>query len=214
MIKVTLVDKMGTDLTVVNSARVSFGKSTSSLTDKDIRLIKYLADNQHLTPFEHCQLSVLIECPLYIRSQILRHRSFSANEVSRRYTSENLEYYVPPTDDIRVQAAVNRQASGAPLTEDQAAAAHILIEQAHQYADSCYAQLLKMGVSREQARGVLPQNLMTKFYFTGNLRNWVHFVKLRIEAHAQKEAQYVAQQVKDILLAEFPIAAEALLSST
>ena len=109
MIKAEYMDHMGNDLTVVNSARVSFGSESQELSDKDKKLIKYLADHQHMSPFEHCQLSVRISCPLYIRSQIHRHRTFSYNEISRRYTSKDLEFYIPET--LRKQSDDNRQAS-------------------------------------------------------------------------------------------------------
>lgn len=210
MIKATYVDHMGSDLTIVNAARVSFGNHSDELNDKDHKLIKYLADNQHYSPFEHCQLTVLIECPLYIRSQIHRHRTFAYNEISRRYTQENLEFYVPPADDIRAQSLSNRQASSGPIDEQQTRYALDAIKHAHTYSLEFYNQLIRLGVCREQARGVLPQNLMTKFYMTGNLRNFAHFIKLRSDKHAQKEVQYIAQQIKDIAIDKFPVAFRAL----
>lgn len=210
MLKVTYIDHMGNDLTIVNSARISFAGESQTLEDKDKRLIKYLADNEHMSPFEHCTLTVLVECPLYIRSQIHRHRTFSYNEISRRYTSENLEFFVPET--LRKQAKSNRQASEGELEPDDAQNAIELIEYIHRRCLDTYNALLEEGVSREQARGVLPQNLMTKFYQTGNLRNWVHFVKLRIDNHAQSEVQEIGRQALDILLAKFPEATKALLN--
>lgn len=211
MIKAVYINHMGSDLTIVNAARVSFGNHSDELNDKDHKLIKYLADNQHFSPFEHCQLTVLVECPLYIRSQIHRHRTFAYNEISRRYTQENLEFYVPPADDIRAQSLSNRQASVGPIDEQQTRYATDAIKHAHSYSLEFYNQLIKLGVCREQARGVLPQNLMTKFYMTGNLRNFSHFIKLRADKHAQKEVQYIAQQIKDIAIDKFPIALAALI---
>lgn len=209
-IKVTYVDHMGDDLRIINSARISFGNQKSELDDKDKKLIGYLAKNEHLSPFEHNMLTVIIDCPLYIRSQIHRHRTFSYNEVSRRYTSENLEFYVPPVDDIRTQHTSNKQASGAAIEEHKARELQSSIKHAHAYALDFFNTLVNAGVAREQARGVLPQNLMTSFYMTGNLRNWVHFVRLREDAHAQKEVQLIAKQVKSLLQQNFPVACDAL----
>ena len=114
-IQALYVDHMGSDLTVVNAARISFGRKHEELTDGDIKLIEYLAKNEHLSPFEHCSMTAIIECPLYIRSQIHRHRTFAYNEVSRRYTADDLEFYIPPPDDIRAQSKSNKQASEGPI---------------------------------------------------------------------------------------------------
>lgn len=206
-LKVSYINHMGSDLTIVNSARISFGSTSQVLTEKDKKLIKYLAANKHYSPFEHCTLTALIECPLYIRSQIMRHRTFSYNEVSRRYTSEDIQFYSP---ELRKQAISNRQASDG-LLEAGVGEAKALIEKQHQEAYRAYKRLLELGVAREIARGVLSQDLMTKFYMTGNLRNWAHFVSLRLDAHAQIEVQYIANEVKTIMLNHFPEATKALL---
>lgn len=211
-LNVIYVDHMGDDLRIVNSARISFGGESQDLTDKDKKLISYLADNQHMSPFEHNVLTVIIECPLYIRSQIHRHRTFSYNEISRRYTSEDIQFFVPET--IRKQAKSNRQASDGELEPLSASEALQLIQEQHLKAEQTFNNLLELGVPREQARGILPQNLMTKFYMTGNLRNWAHFVKLRLDGHAQQEVQVIAQQVYNILIKKFPEATKALLGVT
>lgn len=211
MLKVSYVDHMGTDLTVVNAARVSFNKTSEEFTDKDKKLVNYLAEHEHMSPFEHCTVTVMIECPLYIRSQIHRHRTFAYNEVSRRYTSENLEFYVPTSDDIRKQSKSNRQASDGSLQEDIAVEAQMKMIDLHNKALEAYYALLDLGVCREQARGVLPQNLMTKFYMTGNLRNLVHFINLRTHDGAQKEVRDLANQLKEILVGLYPNAMSALL---
>lgn len=212
-IKIHFIDKMGNDLTTVNAARISFAKGKEALDEKDAKLIDYLAKHEHLSPFEHCALTVMVECPLYIRSQIHRHRTFAYNEVSRRYTSDNLEFYIPPVDDIRTQSASNKQASDGAIAsqdEDKARRMREAMEWACKEAEVLFDNLIADGCSREQARGILPQCLMTKFYMTGNLRNWAHFVRLRDHSHAQKEAQYIARQVKALMLEHFPIASAAL----
>jgi len=209
-IKVSYVSHMGDDLTIVNAARVSFNKSSDTLDDRDKKLINYLAEHNHMSPFEHCTLTVLIEVPLYIRSQIHRHRTFAYNEVSRRYTSEDLDFYVPDMGDIRKQSKSNRQGSDGELDEDESMAVQAMMNKFHADSLALYNNLLDLGVCREQARGVLPQNLMTKFYMTGNLRNFAHFLKLRSHKGAQQEAQEVADQLRTILTEKYPQALEAL----
>jgi len=209
-IKVSYVSHMGDDLTIVNAARVSFNKSSDTLDERDKKLINYLAEHNHMSPFEHCTLTVLIEVPLYIRSQIHRHRTFAYNEVSRRYTSEDLDFYVPDMGDIRKQSKSNRQGSDGELDEDESMAVQAMMNKFHADSLELYNNLLDLGVCREQARGVLPQNLMTKFYMTGNLRNFAHFLKLRSHKGAQQEAQEVADQLRAILTEKYPQALEAL----
>lgn len=203
---VKYIDHMGSDHTVTQAARISFNKSTEELTDRDKKLITYLADHEHLTPFEHVQLTIEMEVPMYISKQIMRHRSFSFNEVSRRYTEEEIDFYFP--DRWRAQSVNNKQASDG-LIEDQDHAYRLYIDFL-EAAEETYLRLLDLGVAREMARGVLPQNLYTKFWMSGNLRNWVHFCKLRLDPHAQEEVRYVAEEVKKILLLQFPNSAAAL----
>lgn len=210
MIKVSYISHMGNDLSVINAARVSFNKSSDALDEKDVKLINYLAEHEHMSPFEHCTLTVLIEVPLYIRSQIHRHRTFSYNEVSRRYTSEDLQFYLPSVDDIRQQSKSNRQASDGSLDTETAETVRTMMMHSHVAALAMYENLIDAGVCREQARGVLPQNLMTKFYMTGNLRNFTHFLKLRSHGGAQKEVREVAAQLELILLDKFPVSLNAL----
>jgi thymidylate synthase (FAD) len=199
---------MGDDLSVVNSARVSFGKNKEELEKEDIKLINYLAKHRHFTPFEHCTLSVLIKCPLFIRSQIHRHRTFSYNEISRRYTSENLELYIPET--FRKQHKSSKQCSDGEFSNLENIDLATDMENFHENTLVYYNDLLDMGVAREIARGVLPQNLMTEFWMTGNLRNWIHFLGLRIDSHAQKEVQDVARPILKIIKEKFPDSARAL----
>jgi thymidylate synthase (FAD) len=418
-LKVEYIDHMGSALTVVNAARVSFGNTKTELDDKDKKLIKYLADHQHMSPFEHCTLTVKVTCPLYIRSQIHRHRTFclsgdteitfnrpaewkkgvhvkqignkgqkftltrlfklwnnpvhksrlqkmlircydekahkftvsnltdviysgkkhifeletesgkklkctkdhklltdsgwqrledavgleltknniatmskqsfvitngelvglssldeschrvvhkkhalswrvkskgnilvgkkekivsvryvgeeitydlsvkgpnhnfvangmvvhnSYNEVSRRYTEKNMEFYLP--DEYRKQHKSNRQASEGALAEEHQQALKIEVAEHHAQSLKLYEDMLAMGVCKEQARGVLPQDLITEFYMTGNLRNWVQFIKLRDHEGAQYEVQLLAQQVREILIDKFEYPAEVLCGST
>lgn len=194
---------MGKDLDdfPASAARVSFGKEdkTGKNPEADKKLMHFLADNNHMSPFEHQSATFLIECPLFIRSQIHRHRTFAYNEISRRYTEENLEFWIPTT--FREQAKDNRQASGDSLIMSDNGMRDVA-----EWAVKSYSWMLKAGIAREQARAVLPQSLLTKFYMTGNLRNWAHFCKLRLDAHAQKEVQVVAQRISDELMKLWPTA--------
>ena len=207
------VAAMGTDLTPVNAARISFNSESEEMTEKDQKLIKYLADHQHMTPFEHQTLTVIVECPLYIRSQIHRHRTFAYNEISRRYTADDLEFYFPPIDDIRKQSKSNKQGSEGPIEDVLAKHSLQLMKDTCEHALSVFLELGHHGVAREQARAILPQNLMTKFYMTGNLRNWCHFLKLRLDPHAQKEVRMVAEQVAEIIKARWPVSYAALMET-
>ena len=209
-IKVHYIDRMGTDLTAVNAARISFANESNTLTDKDEKLLNYLAKNEHMSPFEHCVLTVMIECPLYVRSQIQRHRTFSYNEVSRRYTSDGLEFYLPPMDDLRSQSKSNKQASDKALGESEAKEIQVALYNHCRQSLELFEALVGRGLSREQARGILPQCLMTKFYMTGNLRNWAHFIELREHPHAQKEVQGIASAVKKEAIRLWPKTSEAL----
>lgn len=199
--------EMNMDFMPCSSARVSFGNEDKTGSDKyaDIKLMKYLADNQHMTPFEYQHATFLVEVPLFIRSQIHRHRSFSFNEISRRYTSEDLEFWIP--DTFRGQAKSNKQASDGVV--DVAGGT----DNWQHYAGVClgyYESLLEQGVAREQARAVLPQSLLTKFYMGGNLRSWAHFIELRRDEHAQFEVRVPADRIAEKLRQLWPESCKAL----
>lgn len=208
MISVQFVDKMGDDKRVVDSARISFAsKAGSELTEGDERLIAYLADHEHYTPFEHCSLSVIINCPIYISKQIMRHRSFSFNELSRRYTAKDLEIFMPQL--LRGQSSNNKQGSEGPHPRSDHFKHRMAI--LHTDALALYDEMVKDGICKEQSRGILPQNTMTSFYMTSNIRNWAHFIRLRQDSHAQLEVQEVATLVSDYLFEYFPISMTHLL---
>ena len=210
-IRVEFVSAMGSDLTPIQAARISLNSESEEMTEKDEKLIKYLADHQNLTPSEHQALVVIIHCPLFIRSQIHRHRTFSFSEVSLRPNSDNLEFYIPDADDIRSQSKNNKQGSGDPIEADLAQLCQDAMVKITADALKTFEKLIEAGVSQEQARTILPQNLMTKFYATGNLRNWVHFLKLRLDPHAQKEVRVVAEQVAALIQERWPVSFAALM---
>lgn len=150
---VGLVGMMGSETTVVNAARVSFGKFVSEITERDIILMKYLLENRHTSPLEHVAFSFIVHCPLFVRSQWHRHRTWSYNEISRRYTETDIEFYVPPM--VRSQSENNRQASEDTMSQEAQAEAREMIKKANEQSLKEYEALLAKGVCREQARGVL-----------------------------------------------------------
>lgn len=209
MLSVTYIEHMGSDLRTVQAARASFGATTDTLRPRDTKLISYLAEHRHMGPFEHNSLTVSITCPVYIARQIMRHRTFSYSEISRRYTGKNIELYQPEV--YRKQSLDNKQASeGVHTASDYW---KIRVELHQQKALELYSDMVEEGVAKEQARGVLPQNLLTTFYMTGNLRNWAHFIDLRRHKDAQYEVTLLADAVYDILKARFPVCTEALLNN-
>lgn len=208
---VECVEHMGSDLTVVNSARVSFGKHKHVLEKDDEKLIEYLIRHRHTSTLEHNLITFRFKVPLFIRSQHHRHRTWSYNEISRRYTNFNLEFYEPK--EFRQQSKSNRQASTDCLFNPHLGSvlglASEVVQEHHEASLYLYEKLLEAGVCREQARGVLPQNLYTEYYGTANLNNILKFVNLRMHEGAQWEIQQVAKGVLDIAESVFPVAVKA-----
>jgi len=193
---VGLIDHLGTEATIVNAARVSFGKLKSTMDERDVKLLNYLIENRHTSPLEHVVFTFSVHCPLFVRGQWHRHRTWSYNEISRRYTEIDLEFYTPVK--LRRQAESNRQASFAdPDFED--GALRDLISENNRTALALYEKLLASGVCREQARGVLPQNMMTTFWATVDLSNLLHFMQLRDSEHAQYEIREYAIALRELI---------------
>lgn len=194
------------------AARVSFANDQQEHTqEQDEKLINYLAQHEHLTPFEYQHATLMIECPLFIRSQIHRHRTFSYNEISRRYTSDDLDFWIP--SEWHKQAIKNKQGSDGNFDQESNVFFSGLYKTQCHASVITYNKLLKEGVAREQARSILPQSLMTRFYMGGNLRNWSHFLKLRLDSHAQYEIQIIAQKCDDILRDLWPASLDALMGN-
>ena len=213
---VELIDSMGSDLTIVNAARVSFGKEKEALDAKDLKLIKYLAKHRHTSTFEHNVATFRFVVPLFVRSQHHRHRTWSYNEISRRYTDENLRFYEPKS--FRTQHESNRQASNAddlsdpivdPTRINGGNSASYLVRDHNKKSVKLYNKLMSAGVCREQARGVLPQNMYTEYYGTCNLNNLIKFIDLRIHEGAQVEIQRVAEAVLELATELWPVAVES-----
>lgn len=209
---VEYISHMGSDLSVVNAARVSFGAEKKEVDEKDIKLINYLMAHNHSSPFEHCALTFRFTVPLFIRSQHHRHRTWAYNEISRRYTDVDIEFYEPR--EFRTQHKSNRQASNLdfvnPIVDYNrsgfpiSSTASDLVKGHHGECLKLFEQLIKSGVCREQARGVLPQNLYTKYYGTVNLHNLLKFIQLRSHEGAQWEIQQVAEACLEIAEEFFP----------
>tara|TARA_R100001086_G_scaffold248816_1_gene186660 strand:- start:1661 stop:2365 length:705 start_codon:yes stop_codon:yes gene_type:complete len=204
--KVSYIQHVGDDKMVANAARVSFGQdNTRPLTPRDKKLIRYLAEHKHTSPFEHNSITFLFEVPMFVRSQHMRHRTWAYNEISRRYTDVDLRFYEPTS--FRTQHESNRQASNendlidptiVPRFADTYIKSSEAIKKFHKHSLDLFNHLIDKGVCREQARGVLPQNLYAKYYGTVNLSNLIKFIDLRTHEGAQWEIQKVAEACLDI----------------
>lgn len=202
---VKLVDFMGGDLRVVNSARVTFG-SQSKGEEKDKGLIKYLLEHAHHTPFEHSYFQFHIKCPIYIARQWMRHRWGSYNEVSARYTEVKDEFYTPA--QFRVQDTHNKQGSLSSSDLDNEKLAKIY-EDSVAASYEAYKKLLEAGVAREMARGILPVCQYTQFYWSVNARSLLNFLSLRADKHAQLEIRVYADAIAKIFEEKMPWSWEA-----
>jgi len=197
---VRLVETMGGDEAVVQAARVSLGQ-VSKGTEKDRKLISYLLEHAHHTPFEHAVFKFHVSCPIFVMRQWIRHRMASYNEVSARYTEVKDEYYVPSA--WRVQDARNKQGSLPRAGLDHAALSAEYEAQVRS-ALAAYRRLLDAGVAREMARMVLPVSMYTQFYWTVNCRSLMNFLALRADAHAQPEIQAYAEAVGAFFAEKMP----------
>ena len=203
---VRLVDFMGGDSAVVQSARVSFGKGMTN-DERDRRLILFLLANGHETPFEHSVFKFHIKCPIFVARQWFRHRMASYNEISGRYTEMKEEFCLP--EQLRTQKARNYKYGEL----DSAQNTELLKKIADHYNASfeLYKELLDRGVAKEHSRIVLPLSLYTQFYWTINSRSLMNFVKLRIDEHAQYEIRQYAHAINDIFKEKMPWTHEAFV---
>lgn len=205
---VELIESWGSDLTVVRAARVSFNSDvvdSGELTGRDTKLIHYLAKHKHTSCFEHQGATVRMKVPIFIARQIQRHRTFSYNEISRRYVDNMPEFFTP--NIWRGRADNVKQGS----SDEEIVEAHAVNTVVLGKALDGYNEMLRLGVAPEMARMLLPQSLYTEFYMSGNLRAWSHFLQLRLDGHAQLEVQQVAQQVEALLKPLWPVSMEALM---
>jgi thymidylate synthase (FAD) len=215
--KVQYIDHMGSDLTIVNSARVSFGVEKEELNARDKKLINYLVKHRHTSTFEHNVVTFKFVVPLFVRSQHMRHRTWSYNEISRRYTDKDLAFYSP--NAFRTQHKSNRQSSNKdeinPILYPDLSDSNFgltcadYLKQHTRLAKELFEQLMSAGVCREQARMVLPQSMYTEYYGTVNLNNLLKFIDLRTHDGAQKEIQDTAAACLEIATDLWPEAVGA-----
>ena len=204
---VRLVDSMGSDLSIVRAARVSYDADwrTGDDSGKDEKLIKYLMKNKHTSPFESVVLTFEIKCPFFIARQWHRHRTWAYNEISARYCELDEGYYVPDPDLIGVQSKDNKQMREVGQESAISLAFSQYIAESCEKAFTMYKVLIKQGCPRELARSVLPMAAYTRFFGTVNLHNLLHFINLRIHEHAQYEIREYAQALLDLTETVAPI---------
>ncbi|SVB64354.1 uncharacterized protein METZ01_LOCUS217208 [marine metagenome] len=207
---VDLIDSMGTDLTVVNAARVSFGKKKDKFEDGDAFLIRYLAEHNHWSPFAHCSLQFHIGAPIFVARQLVKHQvGLSWNEISRRYVDTTPEFYeVYEADKWRGKPINKKQGSDGKVEKQDHCA--ILQNVASFHALSAYRQLLDAGVAPEQARMVLPQSLMTEWYWSGTLYAFARVCNLRCAEDAQYETRLITDKIDKQCKITFPVSWKAL----
>ena len=203
---VKLVDKMGTDLSVVNAARVSFAKESewdrpdlyeNQLKDSDIKLIQYLAKHKHWSPFAHASLQFHIRAPIFVARQLVKHQvGLVWNEVSRRYVDDEPEFYIPQVWRKRPDKSIKQGSSNETIEYD--------ISGSIEFVNQTYKNLLREGVAPEMARMVLPQNLYTEWYWSGTLYAFSRVCNLRCAKDTQSETREIANGIRDICSSEFP----------
>lgn len=215
--KVELIDYMGSDNAVVDAARVSFSKHHDKYSDADnAKLISYLADHQHWSPFAHQTIKLNIKAPIFVARQLVKHQvGFAWNEVSRRYVDDTPEFYIPDywrkrADNIK-QGSSSERVYLSPMLdmETESGCVHTPVE-LYQAAKDCYEALLEIGVCPEQARMVLPQAMYTEWIWTGSLFAWSRMYNLRTDSHTQLETQQIAFLIGEAIEPLFPKSWKAL----
>ena len=216
MIEVTYIDHMGSDLSVVNSARVSFGKKSEALGevgigdepvmvpvlhDNDVRLIRYLAKHKHKSPFNHAFATFHVKAPIFVARQLVKHEYMPWNEISRRYVDSEPEFYQP--DVWRGRSEDKKQGSDGVVNVGK-------IGDISLTSKTLYNSLLDRGIAPEQARMVLPQSTMTEWYWSGSLFAFAKMCGLRLKDDTQYETRLVAQEIEDYMMDIYPNSWEAL----
>ena len=222
MIEVAYISHMGDDLTVVNAARVSFGKTSKyecvdmikgkwEMRPKDVKLIRYLAKHQHKSPFNHAFATFHVKAPIFVARQLQKHEYMPWNEISRRYVDSETELYYPPNDVWRGRSKDKKQGSEGEIDLDQAPDNLLgdLIE-GNEWQRRLYKKLLEEGVAPEQARMVLPQSTMTEWYWSGSLYAFAKMCSLRLKEDSQQETREVATQIQKVMIKAFPWSWKAL----
>lgn len=204
---IKLISQMGNEKTIVQAARVSYNQ-TSKGKEKDDKLIQYLIRNKHTSPLEHVQFTFFIKCPIFVAREWMRHRTWSYNEISRRYTSEDIQFYIPKV--WRLQDTKNKQGSYSKWKNSD------LLDNFKDSMDNSlqvYHTLLKNNVARELARSVLPVGMYTSFYATVDLNNLMKFILLRVADNAQLEIRLYAEELLIYIKENFPIVYEEFVQA-
>lgn len=234
MIEVTYIDHMGSDLSVVNAARVSFGKKSYCeeirwvdmgdwsgdmpvVDDRDAKLIRYLAKHRHISPFGHAFASFHVKAPIFVARQLVKHKFLRWNEISRRYVDDEPEFYVPSV--WRGRSADKKQGSDAEVSVnvawyDRDDGYNSWPEDSQFIALEAYQKMLELGVAPEQARMVLPQSTMTEWYWSGSLDAFASMCKLRLKEDTQYESRLVAKQISEVMGKLYPVSWQALVGET
>jgi thymidylate synthase (FAD) len=209
MSNVKYISHMGDDLMVVNAARVSFKKQSTTLEERDIKLINYLAKHNHWTPFAHPQICLHIKAPFPIRTQFFKHKiGFVENEVSRRYVDDDPEYFYPRWSH-RPEGSM-KQGAGTHVDTDLQNKSYLIYSQAIDMCNFAYQSLLSNGIAPEQARMVLPLGTYTEWYWTGSLAAYARFYIQRSDPHAQAEIREYAEEIGSIINGLYPVSWQAL----
>jgi|TARA_B100001964_G_scaffold242050_1_gene315860 thymidylate synthase (FAD) len=212
--KVTLIDRMGNDLSVANAARVSFDKKHERLTEGDKKLIRYLAKHGHWTPFAHTALSFRIDAPIFVARQLVKHQiGLSWNEISRRYVDYEPDYWMP--DHWRGRPVDKKQGSSEEFVDwlDRDIRTGSAVIASCEHAIETYNKMIEAGVAPEQARVVLPQNTYTSWIWTGSLYAFARVCNLRCQPDAQEESRDVCWKINNLSSELFPVSWEALRSA-
>lgn len=225
-IKVCYITSCGSDLSVVNAARVSFDKESAyeesvegfywTLLERDVKLISYLAKHKHTSPFNHCFASFRVKAPIFVARQLVKHKFLPWNEVSRRYVDSEPEFYIPEVWRKRAenvkQGSSEEPVDLAPIHEMEGDNGCLFLpEEATAVCLETYQALLSIGVCAEQARMVLPQNTMTEWMWSGTLGAWADMCRLRLDPHAQLESHIVAEKISAKMSELYPKSWKALL---
>ena len=190
--KAELLSHFGSDLTITNTARVSYGKQVDEFTDKDIKLINYLVKHGHTSPFRHCTLQFRINCPIYVERQLFKHQvGWAANSISGRYVDFSDTYTT--VTEWRKQSTSSKQGSEGVIENQELAS--IIEADIIERCKGAYEKLIELGVSKEQARTILPLNLNTTFIWTGSFQAFIHLCNLRLKPDAQQETREVVAEM-------------------
>jgi thymidylate synthase (FAD) len=210
---VRLDDAMATDLSVVNSARVSFGRRKTEMDESDEGLIRFLMRDRHGTPFEHNSFRFHIRAPIFVAREWFRHRVGSFNEFSMRYAKATEDFYVPEPEDVRTQVGKPGAYSFEPVAPGLAEQTREELQAVYEHAYATYERLVEAGVARELARAVVPVGAYTEFYWTVNARALMNFVALRAHETAQREIRRYAEAVETFFAEKMPVTHAAFVAN-